>query len=119
MTFTSKANIPVYRTAGVRELETKALVGLQAPGLMERAGLAAAQIARDLASRRGRRVLIIAGPGNNGGDAFVVARHLKSWAFETDLVFAGDVAKLSADSQAAHAAWHECGETTRGEIPTD
>ena len=115
MTFRSHAFVPVYRTAGIRELEAKALVGLQPPGLMERAGLAAAQIARDAAT--GRNVLVVAGPGNNGGDAFVVAQHLKSWSFTIDLVFAGDAAKLSADAKAAYTAWRDGGGATLDRIP--
>lgn len=115
MTFKSHAGVPVYRTAGIRELEAKALAALQPPGLMERAGLAAAQIARDLTA--GRRVLVAAGPGNNGGDAFVVARYLKSWSFAIDVVFAGDAAKLSADARAAHSAWLACDGTTLSAIP--
>ena len=117
MTFRSHAFVPVYHTAGIRDLEARALVGLQPPGLMERAGLAAAQIARDLATGGGRGVLVVAGPGNNGGDAFVVARHLKSWCFNVGVVFAGDAAALSADAKAAYGAWHDCGGTTQSDIP--
>ena len=97
MTFKSRAFVPVYRTAGIRDIETRALAGLEPPGLMERAGLAAAQIARDLVGDRGRGVLLVAGPGNNGGDAFVVARHLKAWWFKVDVVFSGDAAKNRAE----------------------
>jgi hydroxyethylthiazole kinase-like uncharacterized protein yjeF len=45
--------------------------------LMERAGLAVALAAVRMGARYGRRVLALAGPGNNGGDAFVAARYLK------------------------------------------
>ena len=115
--FQSHAFVPVYRTAGIRELESKALAGLKPPGLMERAGLAAAELARKITASGGR-VLVIAGPGNNGGDAFVVARHLKSWWFKVDMVFAGDAAKLPADAKAAYAAWHDSGGATLDRIPT-
>ena len=117
MTFRSHAFVPVYRTADIRDLEARALVGLQPPGLMKRAGLAAAQIARDLATGGGRGVLVIAGPGNNGGDAFVLARHLKSWCFNVSVVFAGDASALSPDAKAAYGAWHDCGGTTQSDIP--
>jgi hydroxyethylthiazole kinase-like uncharacterized protein yjeF len=48
--------------------------------LMQRAGEAAARFAATLAGRDGGRVLVLAGPGNNGGDAWVAARALQqSW----------------------------------------
>ena len=34
-----------------------------------------------------RRILIVAGPGNNGGDALVAARHLKHFGYEPDVVY--------------------------------
>ena len=115
--FRSHAFVPVYRTAGIRELESKALDGLKPPGLMERAGLAAAEVARNITASGGR-VLVIAGPGNNGGDAFVVARHLKSWWFKVDMVSTGDAAKLPADAKAAYAAWRDSGGATLNHIST-
>lgn len=51
--------------------------GLGVPALMERAGARTADVARQLLDARGgRRVVVIAGKGNNGGDGFVAARHL-------------------------------------------
>ena len=58
---------------------------------MEKAGLAAAEIARDKLLTDGReKVLVLAGPGNNGGDAFVAARHLRAWWYKVTLVFTGE-----------------------------
>ena len=116
MTFESREFVPVYRTGEIRDIETRTLEGLQPPGLMERAGLAAAEIARSIAASGGR-VLIFAGPGNNGGDAFVVARHLKSWWYKVSVVFTGDAEKLSADAKAAYAAWRDSGGGTVEDIP--
>ena len=45
--------------------------------LMERAGLGVALAAARMGARYGTRVLALAGPGNNGGDAYVAARHLR------------------------------------------
>lgn len=54
--------------------------GVSIPELMESAGLAVAQEAWLLLGELAeRRILILAGPGNNGGDALVSARHLKEW----------------------------------------
>jgi len=119
MTFATRAFVPVYRNAEIRGVETRALKGLQPPGLMERAGHVAAQIARELVTDSGHGVLVVAGPGNNGGDAFVVARLLKSWWFQVDVVFTGDAAKLPPDAAAACAAWRESGGNTLTRIPAN
>ena len=99
---------PLYLTADIRRIEAH---HNDVP-LMERAGLAAAQLARELATANGKPILIFAGPGNNGGDAFVVARYLKQWFFAVNVVFAGDVAKLPPDAAQAHACWLAAGGTT-------
>jgi hydroxyethylthiazole kinase-like uncharacterized protein yjeF len=96
---------PIGRVADVRAIE-RAAAG--AP-LMERAGLAAAGAARDMLADHVPRVLVLAGPGNNGGDALVVARYLKSWFFDVAVAFHGDAAKLSTDAAAAHRAWRDTG----------
>jgi len=48
---------------------------------MERAGAAAAALAAELASEKSKDILVLAGPGNNGGDARVVARRLEERFF--------------------------------------
>ena len=52
---------------------------------MERAGAAAAQVAATLAGERGKDVLVLAGPGNNGGDARIVAQRLREKFFRVTL----------------------------------
>ena len=59
--------------------------GVAEPALMERAGAAAADIAATLAGDTAKDVLVLAGPGNNGGDARVVARLLKDKFFRVEL----------------------------------
>jgi hydroxyethylthiazole kinase-like uncharacterized protein yjeF len=70
---------PVYLTEDLRRIEQAA--GDTGPPLMERAGAAAAALAARLATERGKDVLILAGPGNNGGDARVVAQRLQEQFF--------------------------------------
>lgn len=85
---------------------------------MERAGLAAAELARSILAD-GQRVLVVAGPGNNGGDGFVVARHLKSWWYNVTVLFTGSEHKLAPDAAAALAAWRSVGGTTTDRWPQD
>ena len=70
---------PVYLSADIRRIEKAA--GDANPSLMERAGAAAAGIAAGLVSSKSKEVLVLAGPGNNGGDARVVAGRLKELFF--------------------------------------
>lgn len=71
----------LVKAAEMRELDQEAIQRFQIPGmiLMENAGLS---IVNAILDRRwdhdpvGKSVLIIAGPGNNGGDGLVVGRHL-------------------------------------------
>jgi len=104
-----EAALPVYRTDEIRRIESLAHSAAGSPRLMEIAGLAAAQLARDLVPDGGKSVLVLAGPGNNGGDALVAARHLKQWWHRVSLVFTGQRSKLSADAAAAFDAWAESG----------
>src|SRR3990172_12524475 len=102
-------NTPVYLTEEIRRIESLAAALPDRPQLMERAGLAAAELARQIAGNGGEPVLVLAGPGNNGGDAFVIARHLKQWWFNVSVVFTGEADKLSADAGTALRAWRDAG----------
>ena len=65
----------------MRLLESRAAeAGVQAESLMESAGLAVARsIAHRLDGVRSKRVVVLVGPGNNGGDGMVAARYLADW----------------------------------------
>jgi hydroxyethylthiazole kinase-like uncharacterized protein yjeF len=114
--FASVRALPVYRTDEVRRIESLAQSSAGAPRLMERAGLAAAELARELIADSRKPVLVLAGPGNNGGDAFVVARHLKQWWHRVHLVFTGERARLPADAAAAFDAWEAAGGETQADL---
>lgn len=83
---------------------------------MERAGLASAEIARELVGD-GSAVLVLAGPGNNGGDALVAARLLKQWFYPVDVLFTGQEAQLPPDAAAALRAWRAAGGSCLTTLP--
>lgn len=114
-----KGFLPVYRTAAIRAVEAAAL--RDGAPLMARAGLAAAALARELLRNQSagttHRVLLVAGPGNNGGDAFEAAVHLKQAGLAVSMVFAGEKSKLPADALRAFEKWEAAGGSFSTDIP--
>lgn len=108
---------PILLTADLRRIEQAALGGRNPAALMERAGLAAAELARSLAGDSGKPVLILAGPGNNGGDALVAARYLKQWWYRVSVVCTGNPQQYAADAASALQAWRKAGGELVAEIP--
>jgi len=108
---------PVCLAQDIRRLEAAAQRADPAARLMERAGLAAARVATTMLEGRGRTVLVVAGPGNNGGDAFEVAVHLQRDGAEVRVVFAGEPARLAPDAARALDKWRAAGGELLAEIP--
>lgn len=111
-----QATQPILSVEAVRAVETRHLSNAR-PTLMERAGAAAADIALTLLAGRRDSVVILCGPGNNGGDGLVVARLLRAAGCKVRVVFRGDPAKLPADAAAAHLAYVAAGGTLEVELP--
>lgn len=72
---------------------------------MERAGLAAADLAGELVLDRCGAILIVAGGGNNGGDAYVCARHLKARGHSVMVASPAATQPLPPDAEAARNDW--------------
>ncbi|WP_158964657.1 NAD(P)H-hydrate dehydratase [Chachezhania sediminis] len=64
----------------------------------------------------GRRALVLCGPGNNGGDGFVVARLLRERGWRVDVFLLGDPEKLPPDAQANCQRWLAMGEVRTWDV---
>ena len=64
--------------------------------LMENAGRSTAEVALKMLGKK-KRVLVVCGVGNNGGDGFVAARHLANAGKKVAIYIVGDLAKLKDD----------------------
>ncbi len=105
----------LYRAAQVRELDRIAIEERGIPGsvLMERAGKAAYILLRTLFPRA-RRIAVICGPGNNGGDGYVVARLAHEAGLEVEVMSVGETARIKGDAAAARRACEQAGVAMRG-----
>jgi hydroxyethylthiazole kinase-like uncharacterized protein yjeF len=103
--------VELLTTAEMAEAD-RATIAAGTPGidLMENAGRA---VADAVAAEQGTRVVVVAGPGNNGGDGFVAARLLAERGFDVRVAFVGDRAKLKGDAASAARQWD--GPTGRAE----
>ena len=91
---------PLYSAEEMRDLEARAIDGLRLPALvlMERAGVAAAaEIIRRYPGADAATILC--GAGNNGGDGFVVARHLHAAGWAVEVFLTGVSGKLKDDAR--------------------
>ena len=93
----------LYRARDVRELDRHAIETGGIPGieLMERAGLESFRALRERWPAA-RRVSVVAGPGNNGGDGFVVARLAAREGLSVSVALIGDAARIRGDALAAY-----------------
>lgn len=89
----------LHDAQATRRAEATAAAKRPEPALMERAGLAAARLTRALAPHAA--VQVWAGPGNNGGDGLVAARHLHAAGVHVSVCLLAEAARLPAAAQAA------------------
>jgi NAD(P)H-hydrate epimerase len=79
---------PVITAAQAAEWDAQASDPVET--LMERAGLAVAVAAAELGAAYGRRVVVLTGPGNNGGDGYIAAKYLARRGAAVEVVPLGE-----------------------------
>ncbi|MEO1025313.1 MAG: NAD(P)H-hydrate dehydratase [Pseudomonadota bacterium] len=99
----------------MRAIEQAAIDSGEVTGLelMERAGRGVVEaIFEEWPELRAtsHRAVVLCGPGNNGGDGFVVARLLKEWGWEVEVFLYGDPDKLPPDARVNCERWEELGQ---------
>jgi hydroxyethylthiazole kinase-like uncharacterized protein yjeF len=100
--------------AQMRAIEQAAIESGQVTGLelMERAGRGVVEAVFEEwpeLTKTSHHAVVLCGPGNNGGDGFVVARLLKEWGWEVEVFLYGDPAKLPPDARVNYERWRELG----------
>ncbi|MBS0366094.1 MAG: NAD(P)H-hydrate dehydratase [Proteobacteria bacterium] len=101
--------VELYSTAQVRAADARAIAaGTPGYTLMKRAGEAAL---RCLRSRwpMAHRVVIACGPGNNGGDGYVLARFAQAAGLTVSALACGETAFLRGDARRAFEDWRASG----------
>jgi NAD(P)H-hydrate epimerase len=92
--------LPLYTAAEMRTLDRIAVeeIGIPAAVLMERAGLgAAAEILTWFGDAQ--RIAVVCGAGNNGGDGFVIARHLAAAGRDVRILLCEPESKVRRESK--------------------
>lgn len=118
--------------AQMRAIETAAIESGEVTGLelMERAGRGVVDAIFEEwpeLAKTSQSAVVLCGPGNNGGDGFVVARVLKEWNWEVEVFLFGDPDKLPPDARVNYDRWGELGSTralteavfAKNELPRD
>ena len=101
--------------AEMREVDrlTTERYGISQAQLMEHAGKAVAEFVLSEIARRFRspvrKVVVLCGKGNNGGDGLVAARHVREEIRHTTVVLFGAAGELRGDPAANFAKWHHQG----------
>ncbi len=100
----------LYTAAQIRSIEREAIdhLGISGFTLMQRAGQAVFEQVAALAEPDSS-VLVVCGPGNNGGDGYVTATLLLQAGYEVELVTLADTEALRGDARRAYQAWVEAG----------
>lgn len=101
--------IPLLSRESMRAFDAHAIQqGIPGSVLMENAGRGAAERI-ETTYDRAYHFAIVCGTGNNGGDGFVVARHLARHGRRVSVFLVGDASKIGGDARAAFDGWVAAG----------
>jgi NAD(P)H-hydrate epimerase len=100
--YTPEKQFIVMTRDQVRAFDTHAINTLGVPGvvLMENAGRSCAELIKEkLENINKPKVCIFCGTGNNGGDGYVIARHLGNYGYQVTVVIFGEHNKIKGDAR--------------------
>ena len=108
--------IPLVSAEQMRTLDTETITQIGVPGgvLMESAGRGIVEVLWQLHHRGavdlyGGQILVVAGPGNNGGDGFVIARYLHNRGAAVRLLLCAELGRVKGDALHHLQAAQACG----------
>lgn len=101
--------------AQMRAIEEAAIASGEVTGLelMERAGRGVVEAIFEEwpeLQKAPHRAVVLCGPGNNGGDGFVIARLLKEWGWEVEVFLYGEPERLPPDARVNYERWRKIGD---------
>jgi hydroxyethylthiazole kinase-like uncharacterized protein yjeF len=91
--------IPLYNTSQIRQLDSYAVHNLKVPGivLMENASMGIFEAVTGRIDLSSKKIGIVCGKGNNGGDGLAVARHFSNAGYDVKVVLLGKESESSPD----------------------
>lgn len=108
--------IPLVSGSVMKAIDQKAIEiwGISGLVLMENAGRAVVDsIEEEVGSVEGKRFVIVCGKGNNGGDGFVITRHLLNRGAKVDCLLLGELSQLKGDARTNAVILQNAGITIR------
>lgn len=93
--------LKIVTSAQMREMDRKTIEELGIPGvvLMENAGTGVSQLVNSMAQAQPHRVYVLCGKGNNGGDGYVIARHLWDSGYSVCIIVIGEEKEIKGDAK--------------------
>ena len=95
----SDKTLSLYTIEEIRQIETLARATVAQGSLMRAAGLAATNLAKTLTPISNQEILVLAGPGDNGGDALEASHLLAESGYAVNVILCAEPDRYSPDAQ--------------------